>query len=206
MAKLENMIVFEGLDGAGTTTQMKLLGERLEKAGLKTFLTHEPTDNPIGKLVRQCLQHKFTTTPDALALLYSSDREDHLYNEEYGIVNHIENGEIVISDRYFYSSIAYQGVQCDIDFITDINSKFPHPQFMIFIDTPSDDCINRIEKRGEEKELFEKADYLAKVRKNYLREFNSLPEDVNVLFVDGLLTIEEISDKIWEWLKPFLLG
>lgn len=206
MDKLKNMIVFEGLDGAGTTTQMKILGERLEKEGLKVFLTHEPTDNPIGLVVRQCLQHKFTTTPNALGLLYSADRDDHLYNEEYGIVNHLQNNEIVISDRYFYSSIAYQGVQCDLDFIYNINKEFPHPDFLIFVDTPSDDCITRIEKRGEEKELFEKVDFLTKVRKNYLRELNVIPEDVNVLVVDGRLSIEEVSEKIWEWIKPYLLG
>ena len=82
---IENTIIIEGLDGAGTTTQARLIGEKFQKEGREVFLTHEPTDNPIGKVVRQVLQKKISTTPEALALLFSSDRDDHLYNEEYGI-------------------------------------------------------------------------------------------------------------------------
>lgn len=201
---LNNMIVFEGLDGAGTTTQNKLLQEHLESKGKKTFLTHEPTDNPIGRVVRQVLQHKFATTAEALALLYASDRHDHLYNSEYGIIKHLENGEYVLADRYFYSSIAYQGVECSTDYIRTIN-QYPAPEFVIFIDTPVDNCINRIEKRGEEKELFDKADYLEKVRANYNSEFASLPEETKLLIVDGTKSIEEIHQTIIAWIDSFIL-
>lgn len=196
MAGKGKLIVFEGLDGAGTTTQMKLLGKHLEKNGKKVFITHEPTDNPIGKLVRDALQKKFSTTPEALAFLYASDRDDHLYNPEYGIIGHLDDGEIVITDRYFYSSIAYQGVQCNYEFIASINSSFPHADCIIFIDTPPSDCMSRIEKRGEEKELFEKEEFLKKVRENYLREFSSLPEDVSLITIDGRLSINEITAAI----------
>lgn len=201
---LDNMIVFEGLDGAGTTTQNKLLKEKLEKIGKKVFLTHEPTDNPIGKVVRDVLQHKFKTTPEALALLYSSDRHDHIYNEEYGIIKHIENEEIILADRFFYSSIAYQGVECDLPFIRSIN-RYPNPGFVIFIDTPVDSCLDRIEKRGDEKELFDRAEYLTKVRDNYIEEFRNLPDEVNFLSIDGTLGIDEIHKAVWSWISGFNL-
>lgn len=201
---LNNMIVFEGLDGAGTTTQNKLLKDYLEKKGKNVFLTHEPTDNPIGKVVRQVLQHKFTTTPEALALLYSSDRHDHLYNGDYGIIQHLEKGEFVLADRYFYSSIAYQGVECSTDYIRSIN-EYPAPEFVIFIDTAVDDCISRIEKRGEAKELFDRAEYLCKVRANYINEFNALPSETNLLKIDGRKSIEEIHSSITSWLDQFIL-
>ena len=204
MYNLSTMIVFEGLDGAGTTTQSKLLKNKLEENGKKVFQTHEPTDNPIGRVVRDVLQKKFTTTAEALALLYSADRHDHIYNEEYGIKKHIENGDIIIADRYFYSSIAYQGVECDIDFIRKINT-YPTPGFVIFIDTPVDNCIDRIEKRGDEKELFDREEYLEKVRNNYISEFSSLSNDVKFLSIDGRLSIDEIHNKVWNWIKSFNL-
>lgn len=196
MVEKGKLIVFEGLDGAGTTTQMHLLKEKLEKRNKKAFITHEPTDNPIGRVVRDALQKKFETTPRALALLYASDRDDHLYNKSYGIMKHLEEGEIVISDRYFYSSIAYQGVELDYDFISQINSPFPHADYIIFVDTPVDDCMARIEKRGEEKELFEKEEYLTLVRKNYLSQFSSLPDGVKLITIDGRKKIEEITLEI----------
>lgn len=205
MIEKGKLIVFEGLDGAGTTTQMHLLKEKLEKRNKKVFMTHEPTDNRIGRVVREALQKKFNTTSRALALLYASDRDDHLYNNEYGIIKHMDEGDTVICDRYFYSSVAYQGVSLSFDYITEINSTFPHADYIIFIDTPVDDCMARIEKRGEEKELFEKEEYLIKVRENYLKEFSSLPSSVTLITIDGHLSIEKITAEIEEKLTQFNL-
>lgn len=199
------LIVLEGLDGAGTTTQMKRIAKRLESEGKKVFITHEPTDNPIGLLVRSVLQKKISTTPLSLALLYASDREDHLNNEEYGINKYLDEGYFVISDRYFYSSIAYQSVDCNPSFIKEINSTFPHADILIFIDTPTDDCMDRIDKRGEEKELFEKSSFLEKVRKNYLNVIEELPESVKLVNIDGRKTIDEIEEEIWKYLSSTLL-
>lgn len=199
------LIVLEGLDGAGTTTQMKRIAKRLESEGKKVFITHEPTDNPIGLLVRSVLQKKISTTPLSLTLLYASDREDHLNNEEYGINKYLDEGYFVISDRYFYSSIAYQSVDCNPSFIKEINSTFPHADILIFIDTPTDDCMDRIDKRGEEKELFEKSSFLEKVRKNYLNVIEELPESVKLVNIDGRKTIDEIEEEIWKYLSSTLL-
>lgn len=77
---LQNFIVFEGLDGAGTTTQMKLLAETCDKQERSCHATFEPTSNAIGRLVRSVLQKQVVTTPLALAMLYAADREDHLHN------------------------------------------------------------------------------------------------------------------------------
>lgn len=194
-------IVFEGLDGAGTTTQMKILGGKFSSGGKNVFITHEPTDNPIGKLVRACLQKKFTTTPRSLALLYASDRDDHLDNPEYGINGRLLRGEVVISDRYFYSTLAYQGVECDYLFLKEINSSFRHADIIIFVDTPVDECMARIEKRGEEKELFEKKEYLTAVRENYIKQFKELPPEVTLITIDGTLTIEDAAVEIEKALK-----
>ncbi len=198
-------IVFEGLDGAGTTTQMKILGEKFSSLGKDVFITHEPTDNPIGRLVRACLQKKFRTTPSALALLYASDRDDHLDNPDYGINRYLSGGRVVISDRYFYSTLAYQGVECEYEFLKKINAPFRHADVIIFVDTPVDECMARIDKRGEEKELFEKKEYLRAVRENYLREFEELPDGVKLITIDGTLSIEDTASSIESELKSLNL-
>ncbi len=199
------LIVFEGLDGAGTTTQMKILGKVYLEKGKKVFITHEPTDNPIGKVVRSALRKEFSTTPSSLALLYASDRDDHLYNSEYGMEKYLEDGYTVISDRYFYSSIAYQGVELGFNYVRSLNSRFRDADVIIYIDTPVEDSMQRIEKRGEEKELFEKEEYLRKVRENYNKIFSTLPSSVSLIKIDGRKSIEEISEEILHSLESLNL-
>ncbi len=200
---LENFIVIEGLDGAGTTTQLKNICKLLEKNDYKVYSTFEPTDRPIGKLVRDVLAKRFVTTPLTLAKLYATDREDHLYNEENGIIKQINDGKIVISDRYFYSSLAYQGATCDFDQVKKLN-QYPHPKFLIYIDTPLEECLNRINKRNNEKDIFENKQFLTKVYENYKNVINSLPDEVNLIKIDGTKTVDQISNEITEILIELL--
>lgn len=202
--KLKSFIVFEGLDGAGTTTQLRRLAAYYQRTGRDAFITFEPTDNPIGRLVRSVLQKRVVTTPEALALLYAADREDHLYNPEYGLVRKAEAGTVVVSDRYYYSSLAYQGVECDLGFVKSINS-FPSPEVLIFIDTPVDVCLERLDRRGSEKELFEKASYLEKVRKNYLALFSSMEDETNLFTIDGRGSEDSVEKEIRACLSSFSL-
>ena len=139
-----------------------------------------------------------------MALLYAADRSDHLYNPTYGIKRILDEGKIVMSDRYFYSSIAYQSVECSKELVRTINA-FPSPEFLIFIDTPVEDCMKRIEKRGEEKELFDRIEFLTKVRENYLEELKSLPDGVNLLVIDGRMSIEDTEAEIRKYLSSFSL-
>ncbi len=201
---LGSFIVFEGLDGAGTTTQMHALSRYYEFNRRKYVITNEPTSNPIGRMVRDVLQKRIQTTPEALALLYAADRDDHLHNPSYGIIRILEEGSIVISDRYFYSSIAYQSVECDPVFINLIND-FPSPEFIIYVDTPVEECLKRIEKRGGEKELFDRYDFLSEVRKNYEKAFSSLPDGVHLIRIDGSGSAEEVESEIRKSLAPYSL-
>ncbi|MDD3057321.1 MAG: dTMP kinase [Sphaerochaeta sp.] len=194
-AVLTNFVVFEGLDGAGTTTQMQLLAEYCDKSDRPCRPTFEPTDKPIGRLVRSVLQKQLVTTPLALAMLYAADREDHLYNPVNGLVHDLEKGKLVISDRYLYSSLAYQGVECEYDKIASLN-EFPAPEYVFFIDTPVDECLRRISGRGNETELFEKHEFLERVKENYEKIFSSLPQEVHLVRIDGLLGKEEIAAQI----------
>ena len=192
---LENLVVFEGLDGAGTTTQMQLLAEKCDKELRACRATFEPTDKPIGRLVRAVLKKQIVTTPLALAMLYAADREDHLYNPIYGMVNEMEEGKLVILDRYIYSSLAYQGVECPIEKVRELN-QFPAPRHLFFIDTPVDECIRRIASRGGNSELFDRHDFLEKVKSNYEQLFSDLPEEVRFYRLDGMKSKEEIALEI----------
>jgi dTMP kinase len=194
---LTNFVVFEGLDGAGTTTQMQLLAEYCDRSDRPCRPTFEPTDKPIGRLVRSVLQKQLVTTPLALAMLYAADREDHLHNPVYGLVHDLEQGKLVISDRYLYSSLAYQGVECEFAKIASLN-EFPAPEYVFFIDTPVQECLRRIDGRGSETELFEKQEFLERVKENYERIFSSLSQDVHLVRIDGLLGKEEIAKRIQE--------
>lgn len=192
---LKNFIVFEGLDGCGKSSQVKILANHLENLKKKVAFSCEPTDGPIGRMVRDVLQHRIKTTPKALALLYSADREDHLFNVHHGIFYSTQEGRFEISDRYFYSSLAYQSVNVDYYYVKEINS-FPSPEILIYIDVPVDICLKRIDKRGEEKELFEKKEFLEKVEKNFKFAIQNCNPATKVLIVDGTKTIDEIAKEI----------
>ncbi len=188
----ENLVVFEGLDGSGTTTQMQLLAEKCDKELRSCRATFEPTDKPIGRLVRAILKKQIVTTPLALAMLYAADREDHLYNPIYGMVSEMEKGKLVICDRYIYSSLAYQGVECPLEKVRELN-RFPAPKYLFFIDTPVDECIRRIASRGGNSELFDRHEFLEQVKSNYEHLFSDLPEEVKFHRLDGMQSKEEIA-------------
>lgn len=189
---LRNLVVLEGLDGAGTTTQMCLLASALEGKGRKVAMTAEPTDEPIGRLIRSILRKECSTSPWSLAMLYSADRNDHVISME----KETKKGTIVISDRYFYSSLAYQSVNSPFRDVWDINKGYPHAQYVIYIDTPVEECMRRIEHRGLAKELFEKKAFLGKVRENYEKAFTLLPHGTTLIRIDGRLSLEKVTSEI----------
>lgn len=192
---LKNFIVIEGLDGSGTTTQLKNVVELFDEKSIPTHATFEPTSSPLGSLVRQVLRKEVVTTPLALAMLFAADREDHLHRPITGITQRLANGEVVICDRYLFSSLAYQSVECGFERVLSLN-QFPFPQFLFFIDTPIEDCLFRIDKRKKGQELFEHKEFLTQVKQNYDKIFSSLPLDVNLYVLDGTKSKEEITHSI----------
>jgi len=158
-------IVFEGLDGCGSSTQVKLLTDYLEKNKYSTVMTREPTDGLIGGLIRAALRKEWKTDPMALQLLYTSDRAHHLSTE---ILPALKKQRIVISDRYFYSTIAFGGASgLSTEWLESINSNFIKPDIVFFLDVPPKECLKRIEGSRISKELFEQEEKLRKVRAVY---------------------------------------
>ncbi len=188
----KNFWVLEGLDGAGTTTQLKNLEKYLSSKGQKIHCTAEPTIYETGKFIRKVLSGEIKVPQSTIAYLFAADRDNHLNNPSYGILSHINKDEIVVTDRYFFSSLAYQSIGFDYDKILSLNSAFPYPEFVIFIDTPLKSCLERIDLRGKEKEIYEKLDYQRQVLENYERIFSSLPSGCKLIRIDGSKTKEEI--------------
>lgn len=191
-ASPNQFIVLEGLDGAGTTTQRDAVASILREKGIPCLSTCEPTDGPVGKLVRSILRKEAEVQPWTLAMLYSADRYEHV--KEIGSA--LKEGKWVISDRYFYSSLAYQGVTCPWEKVEEINREYPHPDILLYIDTPVEECMRRIDFRGQKKELFEKQEYLTQVRANYEKAFNDIPPSTRLYRIDGRLHKEEITEEI----------
>lgn len=189
---LRNFWVLEGLDGAGTTTQLKNLEAYMLDKGLPVFRTAEPTIYETGKFIRRVLSGEVKVPQSTVAYLFAADRDNHLNNPEYGIKAHLSKGETVISDRYFFSSFAYQSIGFDPDAVMMLNSRFPYPELVLYVDTPVEDCISRIDSRGTDKEIYEKLDYQRLVHENYESFFKRLPEGCRLIRVDGTLTREEI--------------
>ena len=191
---LKNFWVLEGLDGAGTTTQLKNLEAYMNGKGLPVFRTAEPTIYETGKFIRRVLSGEVKVPQSTVAYLFAADRDNHLNNPEYGIKAHLAKGETVISDRYFFSSFAYQSIGFDPDAVMMLNSRFPYPELVLYVDTPVEDCISRIDSRGTDKEIYEKLDYQRLVHANYESFFSRLPEGCRLIRVDGTLTREEIFE------------
>ena len=186
-------IVFEGLDGSGSTTQAKLLAERLEKSGRATLLTKEPTDHsPIGKMIREILQHKWSTSAEGLQLLFCADRAEHLKNTIEPALN---NHQIVICDRYFLSTLAYGGMNVDIHWLKELNKFFIQPDLTFLLQLSPEKCLERIAGRGSDFELFEKKEKLEKIWSNYTHLAGEFP---NTILLDADRSIDEISSEIWD--------
>jgi len=186
-------IAFEGLDGSGSSTQSKLLAERLEKNGKPSLLTKEPTsDTHVGKLIREILQHKWSISPEGLQLLFCADRAEHLKNI---IEPGLKGGQVVISDRYLYSSLAYGGMSVDMEWLKVLNKNFRLPDITFLFKLSPAECIGRISGRGSHFELFERTDKLAKIWENYKKIAGEFP---NIQLIDATKTIEEISEEIWK--------
>ena len=202
---LNNFVVFEGIDGAGTSTQMRLLAER--DSGKKIAFTAEPTERPTGKFLRQILAGKEKVAPQTAAYLFAADRAEHLWGQG-GIIDQTKNGLTVVSDRYLFSNLAYQGVTCGEDLPKTLNSPFPLPQLLFFFDISAQKSLERVEKRGEAKEIYENEKFLNDTASRYraiIDRYKKLENSgMRIVELDATLPKEKISDLIWKEILPII--
>jgi dTMP kinase len=198
---LQRFVVLEGLDGSGTTTQMGLLSERLAREGRQHSATWEPTDGTVGRLLRSILARETNAHPGTIAFLYAADRNEHIHAPQTGIEARAKKGEIVICDRYLFSSLAYQSIECGLEFVLGLNDGFPLPRCLIFLDTPVDVCQERLAQRGKE-ELYDGFAFQSLVRESYLRAIERFRgTGMHIAILDGDRPAGLIHGDVWKILS-----
>jgi dTMP kinase len=182
-------IVLDGGDGSGTSTHSQLLAGFLEHKGFKVHLTQEPSKSEIGKILRRFLKNK-EIPPTTDALMFAADRDLHYHNE---IKKKLDEGYIVISDRYLESSIVYQSIQSErisVEWIKQLNKFVGQPDLTIILDVDPKTALAR--KNAEELEKFEDFEFLEKVRNLYLTRAKQ--EKYYIINSDDI--IELVQEKI----------
>lgn len=187
-------IALEGLDGSGTTTQV----EKLTAALPEVHPTAEPSTGPVGRLIRAALGHEVPLGDGVLPYLFAADRKDHLERE---IEPAVAAGKLVITDRYYASSLAYQSLAAPLDFVLSLNERFRAPDLTIFLELPPDQCLERIERRrassGQPIERFETLNQLTEISAAYgaaLAVLGGRGERIAV--IDGAGTPEQVFERI----------
>lgn len=192
-------IVFEGLDGAGTTTQVELLAGFLRNEGYhKLMVTKEPTNNLVGGLIKGALAGDWETTPAGLQLLFAADRAHHLNQE---IEPALKDNYVVICDRYYLSSVAYGSIDLKRNWLYKINSNFPKPDLTFLIDVTSYTAVQRMKKVRYNIELFEHKPTLEAVRRNYLEVAKN---EKNIYIINGEEIITRVRDDINKVIKKYI--
>ncbi len=194
-------VVIEGLDGAGTTTQARLLGERLRAEGRAVHVTAEPSGGPVGALLRQVLRHRVNGGAgggfDAagLALLFAADRLDHLAAE---VQPRLAEGCDVISDRYALSSLAYQGLTTgDVAWVEAINARALAPDVTIFLRVRPRLALGRRRAAATTPELYEVEAFQRRVARGYDRALARLRAAGQRLeLLDGEAPVAEVAERV----------
>jgi dTMP kinase len=205
-------VVVEGIDGAGTTTQIERYAEHLRQQGRKVHVTREPTTGPIGGFIRELLTGKralpSAPTYDLMALLFAADRLDHIRGE---IEPALADGAVVLSDRYDLSSLAYQSIASDSDlpaheivhWIRSLNRFARRPDVTLVIDVAPEQASTRRRARGGAAELYEVDALQVRLARAYAHAEALVPDD-RVLHVRGEGTIDDVAHRVRSALAPFV--
>jgi dTMP kinase len=202
-------IVIEGTDGTGSTTQARLLVERLAKrTSVAVKFTCEPSAGPVGTMIRQVLSHRLVVhtkagarAPDwrTMALLFAADRMDHLDSVVSPLLS---DGGVVVSDRYVLSSLAYQSAtsgegEASLPWLREINGRARVPDLTIVLTLPEHAAAQRRAGRGEDKELYEESSLQERLVVLYGRAHELLPDQA-IVFVDASGSIAEVGELVWQ--------
>ena len=185
------LVNLEGIDGCGKSTQSELLRKKLEDIGDEGIILKEPTKRPHGQILWDMLHGKRKATNEEILELFVLDRKQHV---EEKIEPALDSGAVVLMDRYYYSSMAYQvagGI--DVEEIREKHEFAPKPDVVLIFDLPVSVALERVKGHSDADE-FEKEEHLEKVREAYL----NLENDPLVRIVDATGTPEEIFGNVWK--------
>lgn len=201
-------IVFEGIDGAGKTTQVDLLAQNLASLGREVSLSAEPTTLATGKAIRRALSGEDKKSECEMAAMFVLDRIAHNINSETGIRALTERGIDVISDRYYYSSLAYQGTATDYEWVKVMNINSPEirrPDLCIYLDLLPEQSLERISRGRESLEIYENLEKLTTVRAKFLSVVEDLRRDGESIYVvNAARAAEDIAKEIFEIVKKHI--
>jgi len=193
-------IVVEGLDGSGQSTQVVLLSDFFNKKGFEVVSTKEPFKNSsVAETIQSILDKKIEIGPQEFQEIFIQDRKEHLEKE---VIPALKLGKIVVCDRYFFSTFAYGAFEgVDLNWLIERNKEFLLPDASFILKVSPEICIQRIESRGKEKQLFETKNKLEKVWETY----KIMPERFdNVYLIDGEKSIEDVFFQIKDILNTKL--
>ncbi|MFK7933554.1 MAG: dTMP kinase [Saprospiraceae bacterium] len=206
--KKGKFIVLEGVDGSGKSTQSALLKQALIDAGHAVHGTFEPTNGPIGSVLRNILTHRIKADEKTIAALFLADRLDHIQNEQNGLLKILNQGIHVVCDRYYFSSYAYHSTHIDMDWVIQSNSlcaELLRPDLNIYIDIEPQTSMDRIAKGRTSKDLFENLERITKVREGYFTAFERLKAEEQILVLNGQRKPEIIFQEIWDNVHQMLV-
>jgi dTMP kinase len=197
-------IVLEGVDGAGTTTQCALLASRLRKDGVQVRTTREPSDGPVGAIIRQILTGRVVGAGGrapgwaTMALLFAADRVDHVDAE---IEPFLATGGVIISDRYDASSLGYQSVSSGrggegaVEWIRTLNKQARRPDLTIVLDVTPETAATRRTARGDAAQLYDQNELQRALCAFYKDLQRHMPHD-RVVIVDGSGAADAVASQV----------
>lgn len=197
-------IVLEGIDGAGITTQAHALAAWLVSRGHPALVTKEPSSGMVGAMLRQALSGRIRLDEAVVALLFAADRIDHVAK---AVVPAMDEGTHVIADRYYFSSLAYQSLGVPVRWLAQLNAHCLQPDLTVIIDVPSQVALERVDRRGAVREIYERPDTLDQVRSRYLgltRVFSQAGRPLRV--VDGSPPVAQVTAELSRLVADLLAG
>jgi len=192
-------IAFEGIDGSGKSTQVKLLAEYLTQKGHEVYTTFEPTDSRIGVMIRDIFNHRMEGDQRVIAALFAADRLNHLLNSTDGLLKKLSEGYTVITDRYYLSSYAYHSVYVDMDWVIQANSMSAdllRPDLNIYIDISPEVSMERLKKGRNSFEMYETLENQKMVYDKYKEAFDRIGDAEKVFVTDGNRKTDLIAEDI----------
>lgn len=202
MRTVGRFIVLEGIDGSGTTTQAARLAASLRASGHAVVSTREPSDGPIGVVLRQALTRRLVGLSDrTLALLFAADRLDHLASV---VEPALAEGKVVVSDRYVLSSLAYQGRRLPLRWVEALNAAARPADLTLFLEVDPRTAARRRQGRGGTDELFDADEVQRAVARAYGRVVRKHTRAQRVVRVDGRRPPDEVAREILSRVRAVL--
>jgi dTMP kinase len=189
------LIAVEGIDGAGTTTQSRRLVDALTAAGVAAHWTREPSDGPVGLLLRRILAGEFAPVDaTTLSLLFAADRADHCQRE---VEPALAAGKVVISDRWYHSSLAYQGTGEARAWIRELNRRALVPDLTLFLEVGADQAAARRAAAARTDEIFDALPLQRKIAAGYREVVAELQASERIVVVDGEQPLDAVAAELW---------